>query len=201
MRQHPHANDLPAFALGALDTEEAHLIRVHLAACPRCRATVKAYSTVVRLLPYAAPLQSPPERLKWRILASLASTESVERTEGRLSVSEHMNCHVEPLEKPIDPLALQSATAVFLMVQGMGCPRCAMRVRNGLLGLEGVLVANVFLEEGMALAAYDPARVETGDLIAAVAAAGGDGRHHYEAQVIGQAPTDSAFPQRSGGAS
>ena len=46
--------------------------------------------------------------------------------------------------------------------------------------------------------AYDPMRVETGDLIAVVAAAGNDGRHHYEAQVIGQALTNSAFPQRSG---
>jgi len=28
----------------------------------------------------------------------------------------------------------------------MGCPRCATRVRNGLLTLDGVLVADVFLE-------------------------------------------------------
>lgn len=112
-------------------------------------------------------------------------------------MSEHTNCHIEPLEKPIDPLALQSATAVFLTVQGMGCPRCAMRVRNGLLELEGVLAADVFLAEAMALAAYDPARVETGDLIAAVAAAGDDGRHHYQAQLVGQAPADSVFAQPS----
>lgn len=91
MRQHPHADDLPAFALGALDAEEAHLVRVHLATCPRCRASVKAYDAVVCLLPYAAPLQRPPERLKWRILASVAGTESDERAEGRLSVSEHTN--------------------------------------------------------------------------------------------------------------
>ena len=76
MRQHPHANDLPAFALGALDAEEAHLVRVHLAACPCCRAAVKDYSTVICLLPYTAPLQSPPERLKWRLLASVAAARS-----------------------------------------------------------------------------------------------------------------------------
>jgi copper chaperone CopZ len=200
MRQHPHADDLPVFALGALDAEEAHLIRVHLATCPRCRATVKAYSTVVCLLPYAAPLQSPPERLKRRILASVATAESAEYIERRLIVSEHTNCHVEPLEKPIDPVALQSATAVFLMVQGMGCPRCAMRVRNGLLGLDGVLAAEIFLAEGLAVVAYDPTRVEGGDLVAAVAAAGNDGRHHYQAQVVGQAPADSVFAQQSTGA-
>jgi len=47
MNAHPHTGDLSAFALGALDVEEAHLVRVHLAACPRCRATVKAYYTGV----------------------------------------------------------------------------------------------------------------------------------------------------------
>ena len=42
---------------------------------------------------------------------------------------------------------------------------------------------------------YNPARVETGNLIAAVAAASGDGRHHYQAQVIGRAPAASARAQ------
>ena len=195
MTAHPYTDDLPAFALGALDCDEARRIRLHLAACPRCRATVKAYDTVVCLLPYAAPLQQPPEHLKWRLLASVTGTEADQYSEGRFTVSEHTNCHVEPLEKPVDQEALQNATAVFLTIQGMGCPRCAMRVRNGLLGLDGVLAADVFLEEGMAVAAYDPARVETGDLIAAVAAAGGDGRHHYQAQVIGRAPAASALAQ------
>ena len=113
--------------------------------------------------------------------------------------NEHTNCHVEPVEKPLDEAALANASTVYLVVQGMGCPRCTMRVRNGLLGLDGVLAANVFLEEGMAVAAYDPARVETGDLIAAVATAGGDGRHHYQAQVIGRTPADSALAHRGNG--
>jgi anti-sigma factor RsiW len=74
---HPHADDLPAFALGALDAEKARRIRLHLAACPRCRTTVKDYYTVVSLLPYAAPLQKPAEHLKWRLLASVADTKVV----------------------------------------------------------------------------------------------------------------------------
>jgi copper chaperone CopZ len=200
MRQHPHADDLPAFALGALDAEEAYLVRVHLVACSRCRAAVKSYDAVVRLLPYAAPLQSPPERLKRRLLASVATAESPEHIERRLIVSEHTNCHVEALDKPIDSAVLQSAMAVYLQVRGMGCPRCAMRVRNGLLGLEGVLAAEIFLAEALAVVAYDPTRVEGGDLVAAVAAAGNDGRHHYQAQVVGQAMAASVFAQQSTGA-
>ena len=195
MNAHPHGDDLSALALGALDCDEAHLVRVHLAACPRCRATVKAYDTVVCRLPYAAPPHVPPARLKWQLLARVATSELCDRIQGRSMMNEHTNCHVEPVEKPLDEAALANASTVYLAVQGMGCPRCAMRVRNGLLELDGVLAAEIFLPEGLAVAAYDPARVAASDLIAAVAAAGGDGRHHYQAQVIGRAPAASTLAQ------
>jgi len=195
MNAHPHTGDLSAFALGALDVEEAHLVRVHLAACPRCRATVKAYYTGVCLLPYAAPLQSPPARLQWQLLARVATSELFDSTQGRSMMNEHTNCRVEPVEKPLDEAALANASTVYLTVQGMGCPRCAMSVRNGLLQLDGVLAAEIFLTDGLAVAAYDPARVTASDLIAAVAAAGGDGHHHYQAQLIGRAPAASTLAQ------
>jgi copper chaperone CopZ len=107
-------------------------------------------------------------------------------------MSEHANCHVEPVEKQVDPAALASADVAYLAVWGMGCPRCAMRVRNGLLDLDGVLTAQVFLADGLAVAAYDPARLVADDLVTAVAAAGNDGRHRYEAQVLKQLPVASA---------
>ena len=114
-------------------------------------------------------------------------------------MSESTHCQVTPFEKPIDYEALNRARALYLHVHGMGCPRCATRVRNGLLGLDGVLAASVFLAEGVAAAAYDPTRVEIDDLIVAVAGAGNDGRHVYQAHVIGQAPLDSALVQASNG--
>ena len=103
-------------------------------------------------------------------------------------MSEHENCHVEPMEKPVDPAALASAEIAYLAVRGMGCPRCAMRVRNGLLGLDGVLTAEILLADGLAVAAYDPARLAADDLVAAVGAAGNDGRHRYQAQLIQRMP-------------
>ena len=103
-------------------------------------------------------------------------------------MSEHANCHVEPVEKPFDPAALASAEMAYLAVWGMGCPRCAMRVRNGLLGLDGVLTAEIFLADGLAVAAYDPARIVADDLVTAVAAAGNDGRHRYQARMIQRMP-------------
>ena len=108
-------------------------------------------------------------------------------------MSEHENCHVDPLEKPIDRQSIESAMAVYLQVGGMGCPNCAMRVRNGLLGLEGVFAAEVELSQGLAAAAFDPERVTSEDLIQAVANAGNDGRHHYMARLIKQMPAAQAL--------
>ena len=108
-------------------------------------------------------------------------------------MSEHDNCHVDPLEKPIDSQAIEGAVAAYLQVGGMGCPNCAMRVRNGLLGLGGVFAADVDLAQGLAAAAYDPQQVTTEDLIQAVAGAGNDGHHHYFAQLIQQVPARQAL--------
>jgi len=96
---------------------------------------------------------------------------------------EQENCHVDPVEKPLDEDALATAMAAYLKVGGMGCPRCATRVRNGLLSLDGVLLAEVLLEQNIAAAAYDPQRVSPTDLVQAVANSGNDGRHHYQAEV------------------
>lgn len=108
-------------------------------------------------------------------------------------MSEHENCHVEPLEKSLDYEALASATAAYLAVAGMGCPRCAARVRNGLLHLKEVLFAEVLLEHGLAVAVYDPKLITAQDLETAVAAAGNDGRHHYQARLVGEVPAPQAL--------
>jgi copper chaperone CopZ len=103
------------------------------------------------------------------------------------------NCHVEPVEKPLDHERLSNALAAFLAVGGMGCPTCANRVRNGLVRLSGVLAAEVELEQGVAVAAFDPQVVTIKELIAAVAEAGNDGRHHYQAALIKEMPAGDIF--------
>ncbi len=107
-------------------------------------------------------------------------------------MSERENCQVEPLEKPLDRDALSTAMVAYLAVEGMGCPRCAMRVRNGLLGIDGVLLVEVQLVQGIAAAAFDPKRITQSDLVAAVVGAGNDGRHHYQAEFIKQVPIEGA---------
>ena len=108
-------------------------------------------------------------------------------------MKDHENCHVEAVEKPLDREALASSQVAFLAVWGMGCPRCAMRVHNGLLRLDGVLLVEVMLERGLAGVAYIPAQVEPSDLVHAVAEAGNDGRHHYQAEVVKVVPAAEAL--------
>lgn len=105
----------------------------------------------------------------------------------------NQNCHVDPIVKPVDQTALKDAEAAHLAVQGMGCQRCALRVQNGLLRLEGVLIAEVVLANNTAAVAYDPVRVQPADLVQAVADAGNDGRHHYTAHVYAQMPASEAL--------
>lgn len=98
--------------------------------------------------------------------------------------ADHENCHVDPVEKVVSPEVLQAAEHTFLLIWGMGCPNCAMRVRNSLLSLDGVLAVDVNLERGLARVFYDRERTTPDAFPEAVAAAGNDGRHRYAAQVL-----------------
>ena len=108
-------------------------------------------------------------------------------------MSENEICHVDPIEKQVDEFALRSAQAAYLSVSGMGCPRCATRVRNGLLLLDGVLLAEIYLENSLAATAYDPQRVTPEEITQAVADAGNDGKHHYRAEVVKILPASEAL--------
>lgn len=68
MNDHPYES-LPAFALGALDANEAHQVVAHVAACSTCRDDVELWVAIVALLPYAAPPSDPPAHIKRRLFA------------------------------------------------------------------------------------------------------------------------------------
>lgn len=103
-------------------------------------------------------------------------------------------CQVEQVDKPIDREAVYASTVAYLFVKGMGCPRCAQRVQNSLLKLDGVLLAQVNLEGSYAAAAYDPQRIQPVALLQAVANAGGnDGKHRYTADLIREAPANEVI--------
>lgn len=95
-----------------------------------------------------------------------------------------MACSVSAIEKPVDPAALHGSAVAVLRVTGMGCGNCANRVRNGLLGLPGVLAARVELEEGLVRVNFTPNGIELQNLLDAVADAGNDGHHEYRATLV-----------------
>jgi copper chaperone CopZ len=94
------------------------------------------------------------------------------------------NCYVDPIEKKVAPEAYQNARRAALAVSGMGCPNCALRVRNSLIELEGVLEAQVDHNYGQALVIFNPQNTTLADLVAAVARAGQGNGHHYGAQLM-----------------
>ena len=108
-------------------------------------------------------------------------------------MSEHENCHVNPVEKSVDENVLAQSEVAFLGISGMGCSNCAMRVQNGLLNLKGVLYADVYLKNGIATVAYDPHQTTTEGLITAVSNSGNDSRHEYRAKVLQILPARDVF--------
>jgi len=94
------------------------------------------------------------------------------------------NCYVEPIPKTALDHVIQNADRILLSISGMGCQNCAALVRNSLVSLEGVHDAEVLLNMQMAEIYFDENKVSAVVLIQAVAGAGNDSRHRYQAQVI-----------------
>jgi copper chaperone CopZ len=95
----------------------------------------------------------------------------------------HLGLHLEAVSKPADAQALAGGSAITLLVEGMGCQICALRVRNALLSVEGVLTVSIALEQGLARLQVDAARFEAEPLAAALSAAN-EGHHRYTARVL-----------------
>ena len=87
-------------------------------------------------------------------------------------------------EKQGSPRQLAQAATVILLVRGMDCPACALRVRNALLQIEGVVAADVALDHGLAKIWYDAQRVQPELLAVRLPTLADDANHHYTAQLV-----------------
>lgn len=92
--------------------------------------------------------------------------------------------HVEPVQKTPTSEEMESSEMIFLSVQIMGCRNCANHVQNSLLQIEGVIDADVSYTGEIAEVYYNPDLTNQGALIEAVARAGRDSRHEYQAQIL-----------------
>ena len=81
MARHAEARDLlGAFALGAVDAQEAAAVRTHLATCTACQAEIATLWSAVDALPeLIEPMEPPPglrDRISAAILAEAAAPQS-----------------------------------------------------------------------------------------------------------------------------
>jgi copper chaperone CopZ len=102
---------------------------------------------------------------------------------GEMSNMTH-DCHVERVE-PTTSHPERAVASARLLVEGMGCPRCAIRVQNALVRLDGVAAAYISLYPPLGTVRYDPERLSVDDLLNAVATAGQDSKHIYLARALG----------------
>lgn len=108
-------------------------------------------------------------------------------------------CQVTPMHATANEAQLAQASVLFLAVEGIGCPTCTQRVRNGLLHIQGVLDASVELESGLAKVWFDDGVVTPATVAADLPAAAGDARHNYTARLLAvRAPrmeANNGFPE------
>lgn len=105
-------------------------------------------------------------------------------TTSVIALEQGTGCHVVPVVKTANRDQLARARVALLLVRGMGCPTCALRVRNGLLQMDGVVAADVALSSALAKVWYDPGVVQPDVFASGLPASTEDGRHHYSAQVL-----------------
>jgi len=68
---HPSRDDLVAFALGALEPDEAERVEAHAPGCPSCTRELEALAPAVAVLGESVEQLEPPDELRRRVLATV----------------------------------------------------------------------------------------------------------------------------------
>jgi anti-sigma-K factor RskA len=157
--------DLPALALGALDTEESARIAAHLRECPACRAEFEQLAAVSRGLLYAVPPRIPPHSIKTALMARVQHPETswLERLGTWLRV---------PQLAPRWAFAL--VLAAIIAIGG------AFGVQVTRLAQQQDLLAGQVRQQQAALALLASATVDSISMQATLSAAGASASMHYD---------------------
>ncbi|HEV2967534.1 MAG TPA: anti-sigma factor [Candidatus Dormibacteraeota bacterium] len=67
-------SNVAAWVLGALDRDEAEVVRAHVEGCASCRETMSRLQRAVTALPLVVEEVAPPARLRERVLAAAAAS-------------------------------------------------------------------------------------------------------------------------------
>jgi anti-sigma-K factor RskA len=76
------ADDLAAYALGALDAAQAARLQGHLDGCVSCRRRLEWLQPAVDLLPASVPQDRPSPQLRERLMATVRAEAAAESTAG-----------------------------------------------------------------------------------------------------------------------
>lgn len=103
----PFIENIPAYALGALDGKELLALQSHLKTCADCQAELEAYTSVTQGLLLSTPPQAPPAALRAHLRKRLPSRQPASQKSGRPRLSWSIFTAA---------LGLTSALLVFLAV-------------------------------------------------------------------------------------
>ncbi len=91
---------------------------------------------------------------------------------------------VTPVEKKVCEQDQARAQMARLLVLGLACPNCAARARNALLGMDGVLSADVDWRSGLTLVDFVPAITKPELLIRGLSEVTGEIEKGFHAVLI-----------------
>jgi anti-sigma-K factor RskA len=83
----PFRENIPAYALGALDAEDAVALEAHLQTCPSCRDELAAYRAMSSNLLMGLPPQMPSKALRRRLQGQLPSAKKLAQPRLNWSLS------------------------------------------------------------------------------------------------------------------
>src|SRR3712207_5532154 len=106
MARHAATRDLlGAFALGAVDPEEAAVVRAHLATCAECQAEIATLWTAVDGLPELIEPMDPPPALRDRIAAAIMTETAAAPAHPVVTVAPSAAQRV-PALSPVPPVSV-----------------------------------------------------------------------------------------------
>jgi anti-sigma-K factor RskA len=109
--------DAAAWALGALDPEEAERFPAHLQSCGRCRIAVAEFEQVARALAHPPPAAEPPPDLEARTLASVRRAAGLAKRPARAPVWRRWNIRMLSLATTAAAAAAAAVIATVVMLQ------------------------------------------------------------------------------------
>lgn len=106
-------DELPAFALGILETAEAEQVAQHVEQCADCRRELDQFNAITDSLALLAPEITPPEQLRHRVLAQFHDP-----SDSGAPSDFDLNRHAPKRFSRAAQFTLVAAAAVILMLAG-----------------------------------------------------------------------------------